>query len=66
MPYDKGMMHTTISPHDCGYRPCRTRQEAAELLRALRAAYRSLSSGERGLVKTVISQVASAQSTTEL
>jgi hypothetical protein len=51
-------MQTVIEHTGCEPRPFRTREEAAQLLEALRAAYQSLPLGERGLVKSVISKMA--------
>jgi hypothetical protein len=51
-------MQTLIEHTGCETRPFRTREEAAELLEALRAAYQSLPSGGRSLVKSAISKVA--------
>jgi hypothetical protein len=46
--------------------PHRTREEAAQLLEGLRAAYQSLSSADRGLFKSAVSHLARVQVTQEL
>ncbi len=59
-------MQTAIETHECGFRPCCTRQEAIALLESLLEAYQGLSSGERSLVSTLISQSAAAQLAPEI
>ena len=59
------MMQNVIDNSERRPMPLRTREEAAELLRALRAAYQSLPPGKRGLIKEAISRIAAAHSAAE-
>jgi len=56
-------MITTVE-HSAG--PYCTREQARDLLEALRAAYQSLPFAERSLVKSIIGQTQRAQATLEM
>ena len=59
------MMPTLIENFECECLPCHSREEAARLLEALRAAYQGLSLVERGQISGHISKLARVQSTIE-
>lgn len=59
-------MPTLYNTPQIGHGPHCTRQQARQLLEDLRAAYQSLSTAERGLVKSVIAQVERAQFVLEM
>ena len=59
------MMPTLIEKMECEARPYRTREEAAQLLEELRAAYQELRSQERGQIKGHLAKLARVQSTME-
>jgi FixJ family two-component response regulator len=53
----QNMMPSLIQPIEPALGPHCTREQARELLEALRAAYQSLSPADRGLVKNLVSQM---------
>jgi hypothetical protein len=59
--FSQGMMPQLMERVEQIHGPHCTREEAQELLEALRAAYRSISLPNRSLVKTMVGQVARAQ-----
>jgi len=59
-------MQTMIEIPERVYGPHCTREQARQLLEALRTAYQALSEAERGLVKAVLGQAASAQRMQEM